>query len=348
MLVHSRPTRGGFSAVVSQAAELTALGGFEVSVLVQDGDRVKELPPTVDHVVLTRPLASLRGLIQARRAIAKSRPQILHLHGRQAGFLLRLLGPRNQVGTVLYTPHGTPWSGGSTRGFLMTEISERILLRRTDSVLCVSRAEQADWTRRDGSPRIVFFPNLVLASVSIPPVADPVPALNSTVLVPGGYNPQKRLEVVIEALALTSAPRRPVLFCGSVDDPAYRDRLIELARLRGVESNVTFAQSIPGITSMMHHAHLVVLPSYSEGMPIVGQEAILAGANVLWSSIPPHHELFADSGGSFWTAEELAQLLEKQSQTFSVTERQGWLEAFQLDARGRREAFWVGLRSRHG
>ncbi|MBD8608527.1 glycosyltransferase family 4 protein [Aeromicrobium sp. CFBP 8757] len=337
MMIHPRPTRGGFSAVVSQAIELLGLGGFEISVMVERGDRLSELPAEVKQVILKHPLKSARGASQARRAITSVRPHLLHLHGRQAGLIGRIVAPRS-IEKVLYTPHGTPWAGSSARRLFLTEVSERVLSKRTDSVLCVSRSEQADWVRRDPSSRVEFMPNLIeLESNSRTPIT---PDPQCQLLVPGGYHPQKRLEVVIEALAMTTGSRREVVFCGSVEDDKYREKLIGLARSLGVESQVQFLGNIPDVSSRMRNAELVILPSFSEGFPIVGQEAVAVGANVLWSAIPAHQELFGDTGRSFWTAHELAVLMTRPPLESSVVARQAWLRKFQDDARTRRAAFW--------
>ena len=337
-LVHPRPTRGGFSAVVAQAKELLSLGGFEVTVLVQDGPRVKDLPAEAEVRLIRRPLASLRGLIDFYLEVRRSNPDIVHLHGRQAGIIGRIALLAIPSVHVLYTPHGTPWCAQSFLRALLTDLSERMLLFRASRILCVSRSEQADWIKRDDSDRVVYFPNFVDNG--------PNGLLGGTrqketfVLVPGGYNPQKRLEVVIEALALVADGNFKVVFCGAVDDVRYRSGLVRMAEDLGVIERVTFEGRVDNVSQLMACADKVVLSSYSEGMPIVGQEAILAGANVIWSAIPPHSELFGDFGGSFWTASELAVLLQMPGESFSVSGRSAWLNSSLANARDLRADFW--------
>ena len=339
LIVHPKPSRGGFTAVVSQVKELLELEDYNVSVLVEGGDRINELPVECEILKLRYSLKSMRGVLQLRDTVRKVQPDILHLHGRQAGLIGRLTIRSSSIESVLYTPHGTPWAGESTSRELFTELSERMLLRRTTSVMCVSRSEQSDWIRRDQSGRIIYFPN-VLDTHEAAPERE---ISGEVFLIPSGYHPQKRLEVVLHAISMLPNPRPEVIFCGSIDDPRYFSYLKRLAESLNVSQSVQFEQNLAGIRRLMATADKVILPSYSEGMPIVGLEAIVAGANTLWSAIPPHMELFGETGGAFWTAEELCALMMKPSSEFSVLKRRQWIIDQQDVTKRIRLAFWRNL-----
>jgi glycosyltransferase involved in cell wall biosynthesis len=346
LLVHPRPTRGGYTALVSQAAELCRRPGFQVFVSSLPGPRLDELPPSSSVEVLRHPLTSLRGVLELRRIIARIRPDVIHFHGRQAGLIGRLVLPTRDRGRVLYTPHGTPWVGQSFWRSVAGDIAERLLLRRTAEVLCVSHHEVEQWSRRDATQRIRYLPNTV----------SPLPYARAgrseyrrdddwsyKIVVPSGYNPQKRLEVVIEALALLSEPRPSVVIVGPVDRDAYRDRLVSLAAGLGVSGDVHFGENIPNIRAALREASLVILPSFSEGFPIVGQEAIAEGARVAWSRISAHVELFGDAGAPFWTAAELAAIMVGDHATASVASRQAWLCDYHRSVEKLRAEYWDEL-----
>jgi hypothetical protein len=55
-----------------------------------------------------------------------------------------------------------------------------------------------------------------------------------------------------------------------------------------------------------------MLPSFREGFPIVGLEAISEGAEVAWSRIGPHIELCGDAGAPCGTATGLATFMGRQ------------------------------------
>ncbi|WP_099025097.1 glycosyltransferase [Mycolicibacterium palauense] len=345
LLVHPTPTRGGFTAVVSQAFELVKTGRFEVAVACQPGERVRELPPASKVVYLQEPLMSFRGVCRLRRAILTSNPHFVHFHGRKAGFIGRLVLPRScQQNRVLYTPHGTPWVGQSFIRQFAGDFAERLLLDRTGAVLCVSHHEVEEWCRRDSSEKIHYLPN------PVPPIRDihqpqcPIDEKpTGTVLVPSGYNPQKRIEVVLEALALLRPPRPHTSIVGAVDRPGYRDYLVQLAARLGIRGDVTFGSNISDIRSALRDASLVVLPSYSEGFPIVGQEAIAEGARVAWSRIGAHTELFGETGAPFWTATDLAKILAGDHAKASVADRQLWLSRYARDVEKIRASYWNEL-----
>lgn len=346
LILHPLPTRGGFSAVLLQTKELLERGDFEVTVAVASGPRLAEVPDGATVAVLEYPLTSIRGVAELRRVVKAVDPDVVHLHGRKAGLIGRLAMSRRNRPIVLYTPHGTVWMGASWRRSACNDAAERLLLRRATYILCVSRAEQADWVRRDTSPRVRYFPNpLMLGAADCDRSVDSALSDEIDVLVPSGYSPQKRLEVVLEALALLPQPRPTVLVTGTADRQEEIDSVRARAILLGVADSITFGESVMNVVDLMAAARIVVLPSYSEGMPIVGEEAIVAGASVAWSAIPPHFELFADYGASFWTAEELAKILQLPRESASVAGRRKWQVDHQIQVRTIRSAFWDELKA---
>jgi len=349
LLVHPRPTRGGFTAVASQAAELCRRGGFEVVVASAPGPRLDELPAACSVELLDHPLTSLRGMWELRRIAAHVRPDIVHLHGRQAGFIGRLILQANSRRHVLYTPHVMLGVGQSFARRFGGDLAELLLLRRTTAVLCVSHHQMAEWSMRDPTTRIRYLPNIIwphgLTREHIAPTNGlDVTDWSRTILVPSGYDPVKRLEVVIEAMALLPEPRPTVAIVGAVDRADYRDRIVSLADGLGVRRNVQFGENLPNIRAALRDASLVVLPSFSEsGLPIVGLEAIAEGARVAWSWIAGHVELFGDVGAPFSTASELATILVGDHTEASVACRQSWLAEHHRRAQQIRSEYWNEL-----
>lgn len=348
LLVHPTPTRGGFAAVVSQADELCRRGGFEVVVACAPGPRLDELHPASSVAVVEHPLTSLRGARELRRVIARIQPDIVHLHGRKAGVVgrLALLGTGRR--DVLFTPHGMPWVGHSFVSAVTDDIIERLLLRRTAAVLCVSHHEVAAWNRRDITERIRYLPNPVpplelnrdrVGLVEVPDATE----WSRTILVPTGYDPVKRVEVVIEALALLPEQRPTVWVVGSVTRAGYRDRMVSLAADLGVSQNIRFDNEIRNVRAALREASLVVLPSFSEGLPVIGLEAIAEEACVAWSRIGGHVELFGEAGAPFWTAAELATIMAGDHTEASLAPRHSWLAEHRRRAEQIRSEYWNEL-----
>ena len=348
LLIHPTPTRGGFTAVVSQANELCRRGGFEVLVASTPGRRLDELPPACSVELLGQPLTSLLGMRQLRRIVARVRPDIVHLHGRQAGFIGRLTMQANGRRHVLYTPHGTSWVAEPFARRLGAELVERLLIRRTAAVLCVSHHEVAEWSTRNPTTPIRYLPNMIwphgLNREHIAPTAGlGVTDWSRTILVPSGYDPWKRLEIVIEAMALLPEPRPTVAIVGTVDRADYRDRIVSLAVDLGVSRDVHFGEDVRNLGAALRDASLVILPSSREGLPIVGLEAIAEGARVAWSWISGHAEIFGDAGAPFWTASELATIMVGDHAEASVAPRQSWLAEYHRKAEQIRSEYWDEL-----
>jgi len=241
-----------------------------------------------------------------------------------------------------------PWVGHSFVSIVSDDIAERLLLRRTAAILCVSHHEVAAWNRRDISERVRYLPNPVPPLELTRDRVGPTDAGDATewphaILVPTGYDPIKRVEVVIEALAILPAPRPTVVIVGPLARAEYRDRMVSLAADLGVSRDVHFGEEIRNARSALREASLVVLPSFSEGFPTVGLEAIAEGARVAWSWIGGHVELFGDTGTPFWTATELAAIMAGDHAQASVASRRSWLAEHRRRAEQIRSEYWNEL-----
>jgi glycosyltransferase involved in cell wall biosynthesis len=111
----------------------------------------------------------------------------------------------------------------------------------------------------------------------------------------------------------------------------------------GLHDRVNFSDEYDDLEAVARRASLVVLPSFSEGMPIVGQQTILWGCRVAWSRIPAHAELFGESGASFWTASELAGILSAEHELYNVSGRRDCLISQAAAGAERRATFWQQL-----
>ncbi|QDU84877.1 D-inositol 3-phosphate glycosyltransferase [Planctomycetes bacterium Pla163] len=93
-----------------------------------------------------RPSGDLRALFDLRRQLAAFAPDVVHTHASKAGFLGRLAAPRSAG--LVHTFHGHVLEGyfgrATSRGLRTVE---RLLARRTDRIVAVSRATAEDLVR---------------------------------------------------------------------------------------------------------------------------------------------------------------------------------------------------------
>ncbi|HEY5549522.1 MAG TPA: glycosyltransferase [Coriobacteriia bacterium] len=215
------------------------------------------------------------------RALRRGMPDVIHAHyGFPDGVAAIRVGRRLGL-PVLVTLHGT-----DVNRQLQRPVVGRILARKlaqADAVVCVSQEMKR-----------------VLASVW-GPLAD------KTVTVPNGYNaaeigfaeetdlthvlfvgsliPVKNVDVLLRAYA--AAGERAGLPLLIVGDGPLRDALRSLAAELGVADRVTFAGPVPHdqLRPMYAGASALVVPSRSEGMPVVAIEALASGVPVIASRV---------------------------------------------------------------
>jgi glycosyltransferase involved in cell wall biosynthesis len=184
------------------------------------------------------------------------------------------------------------WTGESIR-VRFYEALERLNLRWMDRVVCVSQG-QADKVRQAGVPadRTVVIPNAIQAER----FAAPDPAYRQRlqdlfarprrriVGAAGRLSPEKGFTVLVEAAAQL-ARTDPCLGFVVFGDGPLRERLaeqIEAARLAG---RFILAGYRPDLDCFLPFLDLLVLPSFTEGMPNVVLEAFAAGVPVVATAV---------------------------------------------------------------
>jgi glycosyltransferase involved in cell wall biosynthesis len=211
-------------------------------------------------------------------AILRRNAAIVHLntslnaksYWRDLAYLVvaKLCGAR-----VLLQKHGGTLQGfcGRNRffaGFL------RATLRMADAVVVLSRAELNEYEKLLGERTVVLLPNGIDCApyrrYNRPP-SDPSAPLKCIYI--GRLAPRKGLEEILGALPAT---RATLVIAGSGPSEA---RLKLRARELKVEGRVRFAGAAYGEEKarLLSQADVLLLPSYSEGLPYALLEAMAAG-----------------------------------------------------------------------
>jgi len=191
------------------------------------------------------------------------------------------------VATALAVPRGVPHFSGvrvadprNTRMFV-----ERLLLRRSQRVVCVSNAV-ADHLLKGGfsTGQLITIPNGVdvgqldsatpieLEELGMPPGADLVAVI-------GRLDPQKGTDWLIDQIPDVLRAKNTVhfAFCGRGEVEPYR---AQVARL-GVADHVHFLGWRNDIAAILRTSQLLLLPSRWEGMPNVVLEAMALRCPIL-------------------------------------------------------------------
>jgi glycosyltransferase involved in cell wall biosynthesis len=101
----------------------------------------------------------------------------------------------------------------------------------------------------------------------------------------GRLIPEKRLDLLLRAVALLPRPDEGVIQLGIVGDGTERQSLEALSRELGLGQRVRFFGRLPAIEEMWHllaHAELAVQPSRREGFGLFPLEALALGKPVIY------------------------------------------------------------------
>jgi glycosyltransferase involved in cell wall biosynthesis len=218
---------------------------------------------------------------------------VLLCHGYKADLLGRPAARRVGVPAVAVS-RGWTWESLKVRAY---EALDRWHLRFLDHVVCVSDG-QAARVRKTGVPddRVTVIRN----SSRPEAFADPDPAYRQrlwdhfptdapVVLAAGRLSPEKGFAVLVEAAARVPAAGF-VLF----GDGPERDKLEGRVRDLGIADRFRMPGFTRELDRLLPWADVVVLPSFTEGMPNVALEASAAGVPVVATAVGGTPEAVAD------------------------------------------------------
>jgi len=231
-----------------------------------------------------------------RRLIAQWRPDVVHLHGLQAGLVGQLAcsGRSRPRPAVVWTVHGRPGPSPRAQALipLLRGLSQVRLLPRPDRVVAVSESVRDYLTGRLNlaAGNIVVIPNGVDTRLHERLRPARVPARRSLGLRPedfvltfaGRLAREKGLDTLMDVVRV-AAPSLPQLRLVVAGEGPERRRLECLAaRMPG---RVVFAGYLPDVVDVLAAADAFCLPSHSEGLPLALLEAMAAGLPIAASAV---------------------------------------------------------------
>jgi glycosyltransferase involved in cell wall biosynthesis len=183
---------------------------------------------------------------------------------------------------VVSVSHG--WTSATLR-VRVNELINRLVLRWMDAVVCVSEA-QAERVRRAKIPedKIVIIRNAIAAEAFAAP--DPAYGLmlrrffasppKRIIGAAGRLSPEKGFDQLIEAARTVIAQDLDVGFVLFGDGP-LRAALARQIATAGLAEHFILAGFRADLGKFLPHLDLMVLPSFTEGLPVVLLEAFAAG-----------------------------------------------------------------------
>jgi len=270
--------RGFLDAGASVHAVVVPGSGFGARAAAE-GVLVTEAPQSPSQV-----LAASRAIAAQ---IAESGPTVLFGTGYWTNLLVRIAARGTSacvVNLAAVVPGASLVDGGSALGLAARRIADRATSRQPDLYIAVSGAVAAGLDA-DGAPewRIRMIPNGVDIAALTADAADDaldLPHRRPLVVFAGRLEPIKGVETLLRAAQLL-----PDVTVAIVGDGPLAAELHELASELGVADRVVFLGRVPSVPPVLAAADVVVLPSFSEGMPLVVLEALALGRPVVASRV---------------------------------------------------------------
>jgi glycosyltransferase involved in cell wall biosynthesis len=233
--------------------------------------------------------------------LASWRADVLCCNGYKANLIGRRAARRLGIPAVAVS---RGWTGESFR-VRMYERLDRWHLRWMDQVVCVSAAQAAKVLRTGAqADRVRVIPNAIDPErfresdfsyrgdlekrFSRPPAR--------LIVAAGRLSPEKGFDVLVAAAAVV---RRVHLDVGFIlfGDGACRDALRRQIEALALGDDFLLEPFRPDLDMLLPHFDLLVLPSYTEGLPNVVLEACAAGVPVVATAVGGTPEILADGVG---------------------------------------------------
>ena len=294
------PSRdGGVEVVVSNLAPHLAEAGYEVTCYNRTSRQARKLrkqgtlareyrgvhliwTPTVDH----RGLAAVSSSVLATLMAAFSRFDLVHFHAEGPCvfcWLPRLMGKK-----VVVTVHGLDHKRQKWGKFASAYIlrGEKAAVRHAHSIIVLNKSMQEYFLREYGRDT-VLIPNGV-EPAEIRPAREIIEQFGLVsrgyILFVGRLDPGKGIHYLIDAYRKLHTDKKLVIAGGSSDTDDYVKQLHEMA---GDTPSIIFTGFLQGpvLEELYSNAHLYVLPSDHEGMPLSLLEAMNYGCCCVTSDI---------------------------------------------------------------
>jgi glycosyltransferase involved in cell wall biosynthesis len=304
VLMVSQPVNYGVAVFVRQLTEAAVAAGHHVTVACPGADKgplagwIRSAGAKHEVLNMARQPGPRDVLdLWSIRRLARGR-DVVHLHSSKAAALGRAaglsLGRRRPA--IVVTPHYWSWLVGGRLAGLYRWI-ERILARRCDAIVAVSRREASEGRAtlrvtdhitliHNGVDRDRFSPDGVRADRD----------LGSPLIVcVGRLSEQKGQDLAIRALARLSDRTARLRLVGNESASGERDRLETLATSLGVADRIEWRGQVTDAAPELRAADIVVAPSRWEGMSLVFLEAMACGAALIVADVSGS-EVVEDAG----------------------------------------------------
>jgi glycosyltransferase involved in cell wall biosynthesis len=287
---------GGIARHVADLATAIDPGSFDVTVAGPSGLPVPMPETMLPLEIPDGPFGHSRAVKRLRNCIEERGIAVVHAHGLRAGIDAGRAAAGKDV-LVVVTIHNLihPAILGRAKAVLYAT-AERLVMRRADLVLCVSRqiADHLAAKSPVSSPKL----EVLYLGVDDPPAPERDRAAirsalglsgESLIVTASRLAPQKRLSVMLRAFRALPDAHLAVLGQGP-DMSALRSQASTL----GIEERIHWLGFRQDAIDFIRAADVFCLSSVWEGVPLAAQEAILTGTPIVATAVGGMPELVED------------------------------------------------------
>jgi len=281
MMGPSRAVRGGITAVVNSLLD----------AMPDDSGGVRYVATHVDGPKVLKALAAVGGTIALLWLVLTWRPDIVHVHTassasyRRKSFLAALA--RRLGCAVVVHVHGGGFHEFHDSLTRAGQDHIRSTLESADLVIALTDIWKERLAGMAPGADIRVLMNPVAAGEYAATISGrpPIPADGGTLMFLGAFQESKGIFDLIEAAALVARQRPGIVL--ELGGDREVDEVRDLAAKRGLAENVRLLGWVRGAEKLdtFRRAHLFVLPSYREGLPVAMLEAMAAGLPIITTPV---------------------------------------------------------------
>jgi glycosyltransferase involved in cell wall biosynthesis len=312
------PPLGGVQLVIDMQLRSSLAHEFELHAV--DTSK-RQLRWAVENLTWKTPMYFVRDYSRLVRALVRVRPDVVLVHAASSLSFLRdwmfMVTARLAGAKVICHYHGTlhtrfpsgeTWSGRLIGRFLMSAAHRVIVLGPT-----YQREMSKAWRRND----IFWAPNMAdIALFRNMPADTPAPWLargDRAVLFVGRLSAPKGIYDLFDAIprVLERHPEATFVLVGVAESDALEPVIRADAERRGIAPRVTFLGSLEGPekAAAFVTSRIIVVPSWTEGFPLVIPEAMAAGLPVIATAVGAIPDFVKDGEDGFLIAPKNPQVL---------------------------------------
>lgn len=269
------------------------------------GDPLGEIAAghTLNHICFRMPDGfSIRGLWEILRFARAQKIDVIHSHGYKSNIILGITPRLVRPSPIICTLHG--WtSRAHLKKLTFFEAVERKLIRRLDSIVSVSDSVRRKIDPERSNKKISTIPNGIQLPQELP-ITPSRPLVGRgwseheplRILSIGRLSHEKGFDTLLEAVRILREQDAHIRVTIAGDGPR-RHELLQFVEAANLEQYVSLIGYVRDTQALYEAADLFVIPSRTEGLPLVLLEAMIARVPVIATDVGDISQVLA--GGRY-------------------------------------------------